>query len=61
MFKYPSNQITSMSRFDKSGRITTSIKIDPELLKKAKKHAIDDGKTFPDLVEEALKEKMKPK
>lgn len=40
---------------------TTSIKIDPELWKEAKKFAIDKGITVSDLLEEALKDKIKKK
>ena len=39
-------------------RITTSIKINPELLKKAKHVAIDKGMTFSDLLEKALKDEI---
>lgn len=61
MFKYPASQITDMNKLDKGGRVTTSIKIDPDLLKKARKYAIDVEKTFPDILEEALKEKLNKK
>lgn len=40
-------------------RISTSIKIDPEVLAKAKHYAIDHKTTLSELIEDALKEKMK--
>lgn len=43
---------------------TTSIKIDPELWKEAKKHAIDRGITLTDLIQELLTKELnenKPK
>ncbi|MEM5794433.1 MAG: ribbon-helix-helix protein, CopG family [Candidatus Aenigmatarchaeota archaeon] len=40
-------------------RISTSIKIDPEILKQAKHYAIDEGITFSELVERALKNEIK--
>lgn len=39
-------------------RETTSIKIDPELWKKAKKHCIDKDITISDLVENLLKKEL---
>ena len=39
-------------------RITTSIKINPNLLKEAKHIAIDKGLTFSDLLEMALKHEI---
>ena len=39
-------------------RITTSIKINPNLLKQAKHVAIDKGMTFSDLLEKALKDEI---
>jgi predicted HicB family RNase H-like nuclease len=41
-----------------SGKKVTSIKIDPELWKKAKKQAIDRGITLSNLVEELLKKEL---
>lgn len=40
-------------------RMSTSIKIDPEVLKQAKHYAIDEGITFSELLERALKKEMK--
>jgi len=42
-------------------RQTTSVKIDPELWKKAKHEAIDEGTSIGILVENALKEYLKEK
>jgi len=42
-------------------RQTTSLKIDPELWKKAKHAAIDEGTSIGFLVEAALKEYLKEK
>lgn len=44
-----------------NGKETTSIKINPELWKEAKKYAIDKGITVSDLLEETLREKIKRK
>lgn len=38
-------------------RISTSTKIDPEVLKQAKHHAIDEGITLSELLEGALKKR----
>lgn len=40
-------------------KIPTTIKIDPELLKKAKHYSIDHNITFSELLERALKKEMK--
>ena len=40
-------------------RYSTSIKIDPELWKEAKKTAIDTGITVSELIEKAIKEWLK--
>lgn len=40
-------------------RETTSIKIDPELWKEAKKYAIDKGISLSELIEDLLKKKIK--
>lgn len=40
-------------------RISTSIKIDPDVLARAKHYAIDNKTTLSELIENALKEKMK--
>jgi post-segregation antitoxin (ccd killing protein) len=42
-------------------RITTSIKIDPEILKQAKHLAIDEGITLSELIERALKRELSKK
>ena len=42
-------------------KITTSIKINPQLLKEAKHVAIDKGMTFSDLLEKALKHELERK
>ena len=43
------------------GRITTSVKINPEILKQAKHIAIDRGITLSELLEQALKNEMNKK
>lgn len=40
-------------------RKTTSIKVDPELWKEFKKHAIDCDKDLSDVLEQMIKEKVK--
>jgi predicted transcriptional regulator len=40
-------------------KITTSIKIDPEILKEAKHFAIEQNKTFSQILEDALKKEIK--
>jgi antitoxin component of RelBE/YafQ-DinJ toxin-antitoxin module len=42
-------------------RVTTSIKIDPEVLKQAKHLAIDEGITLSELIERALKKEIRAK
>jgi hypothetical protein len=42
-----------------AGKIPTTIKIDPELLKQAKHYAIDEGITFSELLERALQKEIK--
>jgi len=42
-------------------RISTSIKIDPEILKQAKHLAIDRGITFSELLEQTLKKEIEKK
>lgn len=44
-----------------NGKETTSIKIDPELWKEAKIYAIEKGTTVSDLLEEALRDRIKKK
>jgi hypothetical protein len=44
---------------DKSKRISTTIKIDPDVLKKAKIHALQNDTTLSELVERSLKKEMK--
>ncbi|MEM1946388.1 MAG: ribbon-helix-helix protein, CopG family [Candidatus Caldarchaeum sp.] len=39
-------------------RQPTSIKIDPEVWKEAKKHAIDKGETVSELIERLLREEL---
>jgi len=40
-------------------RKTTSIKVDPELWKEFKKHAIDEDKDISDIMEEMIRERIK--
>jgi predicted transcriptional regulator len=40
-------------------RKTTSIKVDPELWKEFKKHAIDQDKDISEILEEMIREKVK--
>lgn len=42
-------------------KITTSIKIDPEILKSAKIFAIEQNKTFSQILEDALKKELQNK
>ena len=42
-------------------RVTTSIKIDPEILKQAKHFVIDEGITLSELIERALKRELSKK
>lgn len=42
-------------------RISTSIKIDPEILRQAKHYAIDEKITFSELLERALKNEITKK
>jgi len=42
-----------------SNKQVTSIKVDPELWKEAKKHAIDRGETIGELVERLLRKELK--
>jgi len=39
----------------------TSIKIDPELWKEAKKHAIDEGVSLGELIEKLLQQELRKK
>jgi hypothetical protein len=40
-------------------RKTTSIKVDPNLWKEFKKHAIDEDKDISDIMEEMIRERIK--
>jgi hypothetical protein len=42
-------------------KVVTSVKIDEEKWKEAKKKAIDDGTTFSDILDEALDEWLRKK
>jgi predicted DNA-binding ribbon-helix-helix protein len=44
---------------EENGKETTSIKIDPELWKEAKKLAIDRGITVSDLLDNLIKKELK--